>query len=314
MGFRLRYNRAKDEYYSISKKILNYETRRELKDNERKEQYAFELVAVYNRFLKFVRENLPLQSETIRNRVHSKFESYYEPNFLRCLHTLGLDAVLPLEFNEINQESLVTFEGQASGDNFSEPVGNIDTSPLNSDSESGGEDKLNLKRDTISDRKQIQDKAVVDSIVNVSNISLGNQQNTIENMTLTKIDYHNMCTRTINTIFSGDPLALQPFIDAIEACEGLDENNAFTATLKCVILMKLQGIARDCIDDAANMTIAQIKKKLKDTIKPETSIVVEGKLAALKADRNNFTDFAKKAEALAEQFQRSLVLEGMPYD
>lgn len=61
---------------------------------------------------------------------------------------------------------------------------------------------------------------------------------------------------TLNTIFSGDPLGLQPFIDAIDSLVELDEANAFTAILKRCILMKLSGIGRDCIpkDEKGGLT------------------------------------------------------------
>lgn len=220
MSFKTSYDKVKEEFYAVTKKILNYETRRELTDSVRKEQYVLELITVYNEFLKFVRENLKKQELTIINKVNAKFESHYEPNFLRCLHVLGFDTILPREFNKINRESLVTYEKQANDDNLAESLTNIDTSPLNS----GDEHEKNAN-------------AKINEHANISNPETNQNKNL--KMTLTKIDYHNMCTRTINTIFTGEPLALQPFIDAIEACEGLDENNTFTATLKSVILMKL---------------------------------------------------------------------------
>lgn len=43
-----------------------------------------------------------------------------------------------------------------------------------------------------------------------------------------------------------------------------------------------------------------MKAALKDAIKSETRIVVEGRLMALKTDRSHFTDFAKRVKALAE--------------
>ncbi|XP_055325945.1 probable basic-leucine zipper transcription factor Q [Sitodiplosis mosellana] len=54
----------------------------------------------------------------------------------------------------------------------------------------------------------------------------------------------------------------------------------------------------------------EIINALKAGIKPENSKVVAGHLMALRADRANLTDFAKRAEELAESFQRSLVMGG----
>lgn len=47
---------------------------------------------------------------------------------------------------------------------------------------------------------------------------------------LTKIDFHNTRTHTLNTAYLDDPLGLQQFIDAFEALEELNENNAFAST------------------------------------------------------------------------------------
>lgn len=282
-GFTRNYNKLKEDYYTVSKKILNYESKRDLKENEKINKYTTEILTAYNAFIKFVRENLPKQSEKIQFEVNKKFREYYEKTFLRCLHTLRWDTVLPEKFGEVNLDALTEYEESAS---ISDPIelrDNFgDTSPLNSDSETEDSNRSAIKT----------------------------QVNT---MPLTKIEYHNMCTRTINTIYSGDPLGLQPFIDSINSLVDLDDGNLFTSTLKSCILMKLSGSARDCIPKDPNITIAQIKTALEDAIKPESSVVVEGRMMALKADRTNFTDYAKRAEALAEQLKRSLVLEGMPH-
>lgn len=306
MKFTTQYNKVKNEYYTVSKKILNYEKERTLEDVDRIKQYVTEILTVYNNFVRFIRENLPSQSEIIRNKVNLKFETFYERNFLRCLHTLKYDTVLPERYSEINLDALVAYDEQAFGGSFDDQ--DIHEDDLNSDDE---------KTDPSDDSKlKLESNAARESQLETVNDSftIGNRTERI--MVLTRNEYHNMCTRTINAVFSGDPLGLQPFIDSIEALEELDETNTLGTTLKRCILMKLSGIARDCIPDDTNgqLTVAQIKQKLKDTIKPEPSIVVEGRLLALKADRTNFSDFTKRVETLAEQLQRSLILEGMPFE
>lgn len=301
MSFVSKYNKVKADYYIVSKKILNYESRRDLNDNDRIKRYTKEIVTVYNNFVKFVRENGPKQNAAIQGKVDLAFQTFYGRNFLRCLHALNLDTVLTDRYSEVNLEALIPYEEEASGENFGLEDGN-EIDDLKSDDES----EINL-------RSSEKTNLVLEP--NSNSEILARNEN-ISNMVLTRVDYHSMCTRTINAIYSGDPLGLQPFIDAIEALEELDEAKAHTATLKRCILMKLSGIARECIpkDENGALTIEQIKAALRKTIKPETSGVVEGRLLALKADRTNFTDFAKRAEALAEQFQRSLTLEGMPHE
>lgn len=136
MSFTQNYNKLKDQYYTISKKILNYETRRDLSDEERIKQYTIEIVAAYNNFVTFVSENLPKQKSSIQNKVNSKFERFYERNFLRCLHTLKLNTVLPGKYVEINLDSLVAYEQGASTLDLSLQIDIDNTdSPLNSDDE-----------------------------------------------------------------------------------------------------------------------------------------------------------------------------------
>lgn len=119
-----------------------------------------------------------------------------------------------------------------------------------------------------------------------------------------------MCIRQISTIYTGDPLGLPPFIASIKLLQNMDTTNAHSDILKGVIMTKLQGVALECIP--ADPTIEQIIDNLKKYIKSDSSEVIQGKLMALKADRTNLTDFASKAESLAEQFKRALILENIP--
>lgn len=146
---------------------------------------------------------------------------------------------------------------------------------------------------------------------NKTNINNENNNNKTDNMALTKIDFFNLCARTITHTYNGDPIELAPFLKSIELLQSLDENNQFTEVLKNFILTKLQGVAMEAMP-ANPVTIQIITDSLKEKIKPENSKVVSGKLMAIKADRTNFTDYTKKTEDLSEQFKRSLVLEGIP--
>ena len=50
---------------------------------------------------------------------------------------------------------------------------------------------------------------------------------------------------------------------------------------------------------------------LRSRIRPDSSKVVAGRIAALKVKSNDFQDFAKQAEELTEPLERSLVFEGI---
>lgn len=51
---------------------------------------------------------------------------------------------------------------------------------------------------------------------------------------------------------------------------------------------------------------------LKKKIKPENSKVIAGRFMAIRADRSNLSDYTKRTETLAEQLNRSLILEDIP--
>lgn len=129
-------------------------------------------------------------------------------------------------------------------------------------------------------------------------------------MTLTANDYYSMCSRQLNYTYDGDAVGLPPFIDSIELLQTMDEQKQFENILKGVIWSKLKGKAREYVP--TNSTIDQIKEILKKNIKVPSSKIVTGKFMALKADRTNFTDYAAKAEELAEELKRAYISEEIP--
>lgn len=128
---------------------------------------------------------------------------------------------------------------------------------------------------------------------------------------LSPSEFLRLCANTINYTFSGEPTGLSPFINAIQLLETMATNAPLKQILVSFLKTKLVGKAGEALGDDTN-TLDDIKNKLKAKIKPESSKVLEGRLAALKLDRQPIQDFAKKAEELADDLQRSLVMEGIP--
>lgn len=118
-----------------------------------------------------------------------------------------------------------------------------------------------------------------------------------------------LCSSTLNKPYSGDPLTLQSFLNGIELLEALAGTHG--NLLVTFVKTRLEGKALECIPNE-NTTIANIKTALKETIKPDSSKVVEGKILALRFNPTKSTDFSDEATSLAEAFQRSLVIEGIP--
>lgn len=130
---------------------------------------------------------------------------------------------------------------------------------------------------------------------------------------ISEINFYNLCARTFTEAYAGDPLALKPFINQINMAQRMCQNDGHEAILKDFIMSHVKGLASDILP-ADPDSIETIKKTLLAKIKPENSKVVKGKLMALKADRNNLTEYTKKAEQLAQSLKRSLILENIPYD
>lgn len=126
-------------------------------------------------------------------------------------------------------------------------------------------------------------------------------------------EYLKLCASTINYTYSGEPTGLTAFINAIDLLNGIATTDALRTILISFIKTKVVGKAGDFLNDATN-TVDLIKAKLREKIKTDSSKVLEGRLTALKLDRQPLQEFSKTAEDLADQFQRALVMEGIPHD
>lgn len=103
-------------------------------------------------------------------------------------------------------------------------------------------------------------------------------------------------------------MELESFLTAIELVETVATSPAAKAVCIKFVRAKLDGRALEYLPEEVD-TIQDISTALRHNIKPESSKVVEGKLLALRVEKNNFTKFNEQAEKLAESFRRSLVIE-----
>lgn len=119
-----------------------------------------------------------------------------------------------------------------------------------------------------------------------------------------------LCASTLNSVYKGDPLELQSFVNSVELLKELSEAGQANILFKFV-KSKLAGKALEQIK-STDLTTDLILASLKANIKPESSKVIEGRFTALRQSRHSAEDFSKKVEALAESFRRSLISEGFP--
>lgn len=129
-------------------------------------------------------------------------------------------------------------------------------------------------------------------------------------MALSTPEFLKLSASSINYKFSGDPLGLPSFIDSINLLQSLATTAALQTFLVSFVKTKLDGKAREYIDDT-HTTIELIIASLRANIKPDNSKVVEGRMLALRLTHTTQDEFAKKVEELSESFRRSLIIEGI---
>lgn len=128
-----------------------------------------------------------------------------------------------------------------------------------------------------------------------------------------KLQFANLAAANIRNNFSGDPLALTPFIRSINYLNDLADSDQLKKQLKNFVLTKLEGYASEIVpEETAN--VEAIIKCLKEKIKPENSKIVEGRMLALKVNKNGIQDFVKQVEDLSDAFRRALVNDDMPHN
>ncbi|HBK82997.1 MAG TPA: hypothetical protein DDZ41_05275, partial [Flavobacterium sp.] len=135
------------------------------------------------------------------------------------------------------------------------------------------------------------------------------KQSDIITITMNKVEFLKLAAATINRSFEGDPLKLNSFIDAIELLDSI-ASNELKDTLILFVKTRLEGKAREIIPENPT-SIQDIIKILKNKIKPENSKVVAGKIATLQIRNNDYAEFSKNVEELADALERTLVIEGM---
>ncbi|KAI8116606.1 hypothetical protein CVS40_11350 [Lucilia cuprina] len=124
-----------------------------------------------------------------------------------------------------------------------------------------------------------------------------------------KTKFISMCSNIIRENYDGNPLTLNSFLDKISLIEELTAPN-LNICLISFIKSKLDGKAREVLPENI-LSIEEIKNSLRSKIKPDSSKVVAGRIASLNVRNNNYVDFSKNVEELADALQRSLVIEGI---
>lgn len=299
-------------------------------------RYETDVIEAYNEIAKYIDERY--DNATAQETHEFKAEILYvREKILLCFGRLNLDYTLPNDlYEKLNETNLrdktnthdeyIDSENDMSDSNdsntenligFSRKTDNATASgsgTQNSDGISNGNDNANLTE-------------IIDQI---SNEQLGNhtsrepsrepsrhpsRQNSIENLTLDtrkmahkeNREYLKFAAQTINRNYAGDPLALKTFVNAVALLKATTEDDQMDL-LKKFVVSRLEGKALECVN--TKDTLENIMNSLEDSIKPDSSKVVEGKILSLRYNRSQANDFAEQANKLADALQRSLVIEG----
>lgn len=267
----------KKNFGLVTKKIGNYEKRELPRDEderqERINQYVSELTVTYNSLVSYLGKFYPGFSIESKNQVREGVNRY-KALVIRALSILQLQIEIPENFGLIDKKNITS---------------------LNTSDESVQSSTIFLAPESAEAKtRESQDTGT---------------QHTIE--TMSKAEFLKLAAASIRQNFSGDPLALQPFLASIELLKDMAETDELLATLRKFILTKLEGFASEIIP-ANVQTVDEITNCLKSKIKPESSKVIEGRMMALRADKNNLQEYSKQAEELADAFRRALVMDGIP--
>lgn len=126
---------------------------------------------------------------------------------------------------------------------------------------------------------------------------------------ISQIEFLKTAGSTLPNSYSGDPLALEAFVNSVELMK-IFAGNTHAVLLKQIVIAKLVGKALESVPQNAN-SIDEIIDGLRASIKPDNSKVIAGRMMALRTDKNSLNDFTKQAEDLADALKRSFIAEGI---
>lgn len=272
------YKQRKKEFEREYNRIEPYESRRKLSNSSKRKEYKECIVRTYNKIVHYIEPAFHDADVDNRLDIQNKLIGHLS-KFKNALKILKLN----YEFGR-------------------NPFEIIDLEKIIEDTEEV------IIDDNESDDTDINSENTVESVINAQQYTIFTSQAQNKNMPQTKEEFIATANRTINFRYKGDPLTLDSFIDAIELLKDLCEEQNLSTFFKFV-RTRLDGFARLAISTNAS-TVDDIINDLKASIKTDSSKVIEGRMLALRADKSSLTKFAEVAEQLAEQFRRSLCVEG----
>lgn len=280
---------AKEEYIKVGKRILKEKLSTvpaTLKG------YRTDIIDAHNRIVTILKKYYD-QLPPIEKEYYAEELNYFRRKTTDCFQRLLLNITVPSNVFDLIIDTTTDSPNESDSGNENIKTGTSTSHTTNTSTFIDVPDIENIL-------KQINDA--------FDENNLGHNQN--NNMSQqTPTEFLRLAGSQINQKYTGDPLGLNSFIDSVNLLKQLAGNNI--EFLKQFILSKLDGKARECVPLEPN-SVDEIVNALRNTIKPDGSKVIEGRMLSLKFDNSKTVDYAKQAEELAEALQRSLIVEGIP--
>lgn len=304
----------KQKFAKVSKLIIKTKLS---KNPDTLKTYRIKIIEAYNEFITYCRakyNKVNTESKELILRENKELNT----KLVTCLKLLNCEYQLPDKLLALLAESAVGPPSARDSTHSSSDEENNDKDEENTDSdeenidtdEENDSDEHNNKTDEKHKELVKEDNKAEDVVTTLQENNLPNKHN-IKMAEPTNIEFLRLCGETIPNHYSGDPLQLQAFINAIDLLETIATTPALVELLVRFIKTRLTASAIEKLIET-DITIALIKNRLKISLKPENDKIIKGKMAALKADKNSLADFSKQAENLAESLKRALVLDGIP--
>lgn len=283
----------KEQFTRVTKRIIKEKLTRNV---EKHKEYINDLIPAYNKFVKFVHSQyIPALPEQQKQEFKNHLE-HARGRFIECLRKLNIEAELStnlltvydskqfLDFLDILKESAanVTIDGN----DFDDP---------------GAETSNKSETDLNSDAKAKNRVTILGTLLD---------ENSGPNMAtaLTVPEFLRLCGQTINTKYTGNPLGLDSFLNAVDLLDSVATND-LKETLFKFLTTRVDDKAGEVTRGARDTQtfVAMLKKD----IKHDNSKVISGRMTALKMEGKKTQEFSKQAEELSESFKRALVFEGI---
>lgn len=276
----------KEEFIKATKRILkknkpkNEDTLKSIEEN---------IISTHDRICEYISPFYDTFNETERETYRNEL-IYIRDKTLKSFGALNCKKkVSNVIINILNETDAIT-----------------DISESESNSESDKEDGDATFQSTFSNESILSNSV---TLHNIPNEHMTDDSDTEQTMAVTLIEYLRFAASVINKNYSGDPLALSAFINAVNLVKRADTKKEFNDDLRDFVLSKLDGKALECINQQDNLD--NILTTLKAHIKPDSSNVITGRMLSLRLSKHTSQNFAEEAEKLADALQRSLVIEGI---